>query len=213
MRAPRTGRHGQGDRLRHRPGRPGARLRRAGFERLHVVDLNGAFAGRAVNGDAVDAILAAIDIPVQLGGGIRDMRRSTPGSTRASPASSSAPSRSATPTWSGRRRGAIPAGSPSASTRAAARSRSAAGPRRPRWTSSTSPARFEDAGVAAIIYTDIDRDGVLAGPQHRGDAEARQCRLDPGHRLGRPRLDRRHRAPARTGLRDPRRRDRRPGAL
>ena len=45
----------------------------AGFERLHVVDLNGAFAGRSVNGAAVEAILAAIDVPVQLGGGIRDM--------------------------------------------------------------------------------------------------------------------------------------------
>src|SRR5690606_18514099 len=44
-----------------------------GFRYLHVVDLNGAFAGRAVNGAAVEAILAAVDIPVQLGGGIRDM--------------------------------------------------------------------------------------------------------------------------------------------
>ena len=44
-----------------------------GFERLHVVDLNGAFAGRSVNGAAVEAILAAVDMPVQLGGGMRDM--------------------------------------------------------------------------------------------------------------------------------------------
>src|SRR4029078_8760955 len=44
----------------------------AGFEWLHVVDLNGAFAGRAVNGAAVEAILKAVTIPVQLGGGIRD---------------------------------------------------------------------------------------------------------------------------------------------
>jgi 2,4-dienoyl-CoA reductase-like NADH-dependent reductase (Old Yellow Enzyme family) len=44
-----------------------------GFEWLHLVDLNGAFAGRPVNAAAVDAILAAIDVPVQLGGGIRDM--------------------------------------------------------------------------------------------------------------------------------------------
>ncbi len=45
----------------------------AGFRWLHVVDLNGAFAGRPVNGAAVAAILAAVTIPVQLGGGIRDM--------------------------------------------------------------------------------------------------------------------------------------------
>ena len=45
----------------------------AGFAWLHVVDLNGAFAGRPVNADAVAAILGAVTIPVQLGGGIRDM--------------------------------------------------------------------------------------------------------------------------------------------
>src|SRR6478609_7739142 len=44
----------------------------AGCEWLHLVDLNGAFAGRPVNGDAVEAILAAVAVPVQLGGGIRD---------------------------------------------------------------------------------------------------------------------------------------------
>ncbi len=44
-----------------------------GFRWLHVVDLNGAFEGRSVNGAAVEAILAAVDLPVQLGGGIRDM--------------------------------------------------------------------------------------------------------------------------------------------
>src|SRR5258707_9501595 len=45
----------------------------AGFKWLHCVDLNGAFDGRSVNSDAVRAIRAAIDLPVQLGGGIRDM--------------------------------------------------------------------------------------------------------------------------------------------
>ncbi|MGH7042718.1 MAG: 1-(5-phosphoribosyl)-5-[(5-phosphoribosylamino)methylideneamino] imidazole-4-carboxamide isomerase, partial [Acetobacteraceae bacterium] len=45
----------------------------AGFSWLHVVDLNGAFAGRVVNGNAVRAILAAVALPVQLGGGIRDL--------------------------------------------------------------------------------------------------------------------------------------------
>src|SRR5262245_34656672 len=44
-----------------------------GFAYLHIVDLNGAFAGRPVNAAAVEAILAAVAIPVQLGGGIRDL--------------------------------------------------------------------------------------------------------------------------------------------
>src|SRR5580658_9117875 len=47
--------------------------RDAGFQWLHVVDLNGAFSGRPVNAEAVRGILAAVDLPVQLGGGIRDM--------------------------------------------------------------------------------------------------------------------------------------------
>src|SRR6185437_14477759 len=55
---------------------PGAQARSwqaAGFAWLHVVDLNGAFAGKPVNGEAVRAILANVTIPVQLGGGIRDL--------------------------------------------------------------------------------------------------------------------------------------------
>ncbi len=46
---------------------------RQGFKYLHIVDLNGAFAGKPVNGAAVEAILKAISIPAQLGGGIRDL--------------------------------------------------------------------------------------------------------------------------------------------
>src|SRR5205085_9857695 len=46
----------------------------AGFQWLHCVDLNGAFEGRSANGDAVRSILSAIRLPVQLGGGIRDLR-------------------------------------------------------------------------------------------------------------------------------------------
>ena len=45
----------------------------AGFERLHLVDLNGAFEGRPVNAAAVESILAVTDVPTQLGGGIRDL--------------------------------------------------------------------------------------------------------------------------------------------
>lgn len=55
------------------PASQAVEFERQGFQYLHVVDLNGAFEGKPVNGEAVDAILAAISIPMQLGGGIRDM--------------------------------------------------------------------------------------------------------------------------------------------
>lgn len=54
------------------PADQAAKFRDMGFDRLHVVDLNGAFAGDSANGDAVKAILKATDVPVQLGGGIRN---------------------------------------------------------------------------------------------------------------------------------------------
>ena len=57
---------------------PGAQAKQfadAGCNWVHVVDLNGAFEGKPVNGAAVDAILAAVDVPIQLGGGIRLLRR------------------------------------------------------------------------------------------------------------------------------------------
>ena len=102
----------------------------AGCDWLHVVDLDGAFAGKAVNAKAVAAILDAANVPVQLGGGIRDDavdRALARGRRRA--ASSSARSRCASRTSSRRRAGAGRARSSSASTRATATSRSRAGPR------------------------------------------------------------------------------------
>jgi phosphoribosylformimino-5-aminoimidazole carboxamide ribotide isomerase len=137
--------------------------RDAGFQWLHVVDLNGAFAGRPVNGDAVRGILAAVDLPVQLGGGIRDMagieawltagvRRVILGSAAAKDpalviqACRQFPCRIAV---------GIDARDGYVATEG--------------WSeTSTMPAaelglRFEDAGVAAIIYTDIGRDGMLSG--------------------------------------------------
>jgi phosphoribosylformimino-5-aminoimidazole carboxamide ribotide isomerase len=145
---------------------PGAQARAwqdAGCEWLHVVDLNGAFAGRSVNGEAVAAILAAALVPVQLGGGIRDMA----GVSR----------------WldAGVRR--VILGSAAVKTPALVREACRAFPGRVAvgidardgivategWAESSGvPAlelalRFEDAGVAAIIYTDIGRDGMLSG--------------------------------------------------
>jgi phosphoribosylformimino-5-aminoimidazole carboxamide ribotide isomerase len=135
----------------------------AGFAWLHVVDLNGAFAGRPVNTAAVAAVLSAVTIPVQLGGGIRDMatieawlaagvRRVILGS-----ASVKNPGlvRDACRTFPDRIVGGIDARDGSVATDGWAE------------TSSVSARdlalSFEDAGVAAIVYTDIGRDGMLGG--------------------------------------------------
>ena len=134
-----------------------------GFEWLHLVDLNGAFAGRPVNGSAVEAILAATPVPVQLGGGIRDVetveawlekgiRRVILGTAAVRDPELV---RSACRSFPGRIAVAIDARGGKVA---------AAGWAETTDVSATDLARrFEDAGVAAIIYTDIDRDGMLRG--------------------------------------------------
>jgi len=135
----------------------------AGFAWLHLVDLNGAFAGRPVNGAALEAILAAVTIPVQLGGGIRDMatieRWLAAGVRRVilGTAAVKAPDlvREACRAFPGR----IVVGIDARDGRVAVEG----------WAEESALAaldlarRFEDAGVAAIVYTDIERDGALAG--------------------------------------------------
>ncbi len=136
----------------------------AGAEWIHVVDLNGAFAGRPVNAAAVGAILAAVTVPVQLGGGIRDMatieawlaggvRRVILGTVALKdPALVKAACR--------RFPGRVAVGVDARGGRVAVEG----------WAETADVTvldlarQFEDAGVAALIYTDIDRDGVLAGP-------------------------------------------------
>ena len=147
-------------------GDPAAQARRfaeAGFEWLHVVDLNGAFAGRSVNGAAVEAILAATEVPIQLGGGIRDMEAIEGWLTREiarvvlGTAAVRDPDlvRRAARTWPER----IAVGIDARAGKVAVEG----------WGEATEmdvidlARRFEDAGVAAIVYTDIDRDGVFAG--------------------------------------------------
>ena len=137
--------------------------RDAGFAWLHVVDLNGAFAGRPVNAEAVTAILAAIDLPVQLGGGIRDMtgieawlsagvRRVILGSAAAK---NPALVIEACKAFPGRIAVGIDARDGYVATEG--------------WAEVSTMAaaelglRFEDAGVTAIIFTDIGRDGMLSG--------------------------------------------------
>jgi phosphoribosylformimino-5-aminoimidazole carboxamide ribotide isomerase len=135
----------------------------AGFDWLHVVDLNGAFAGRAVNAAAVNAILAAARVPVQLGGGIRDIAAIeawlAAGISRVILGSAAVKSpdlvRTACRAFPGRVAVGIDARDGFVATEGWAE------------TSSLSALdlahRFEDAGVATIIYTDIARDGMLSG--------------------------------------------------
>lgn len=135
----------------------------AGFGWLHVVDLNGAFAGRPINAAVVRAILAAVSVPVQLGGGIRDLETVEAwleaGVTRVilGSAAVSDPElvRCACRANPGRiavgidaRDGMVATGGWAATSAIPARDLAA---------------RVEDAGAAAIIYTDIARDGMLTG--------------------------------------------------
>jgi phosphoribosylformimino-5-aminoimidazole carboxamide ribotide isomerase len=135
----------------------------AGFSWLHVVDLNGAFAGRSVNGEAVKAIRTSVDLRIQLGGGIRDRHAidewlalgidrvvlgtvalRDPGLVRRAAADHPE---------------AIAVGIDARDGRAAIEG----------WTETTGVGvvdlarRFEDCGVAALVYTDIARDGALSG--------------------------------------------------
>lgn len=135
-----------------------------GAEWLHLVDLNGAFAGRPVNGAAVEAILAAVSVPCQLGGGIRDMAtigmwlekglaRVILGTVAVEDPALVREAARAFP-------GQVAVGIDARDGRVATRG----------WADQTEmqatdlARAFEDAGVAAIIYTDIDRDGAMQGP-------------------------------------------------
>ncbi len=146
------------------PGAQAAAFAEAGCRWVHVVDLDGAFAGHPVNAPAVEAILAAVSVPVQLGGGIRD--------------------RATLEGWLARGVTRVILGTAAVRDPALVRAAAAAHPGRVAvgidarggrvavegWAEATEidatdlARRFEDAGVAALIYTDIDRDGALQGP-------------------------------------------------
>ncbi len=135
----------------------------AGFRYLHMVDLNGAFEGKPVNGVAVDAILGAIKIPAQLGGGIRDLATIeawlTKGLSRVILGTVAVRDpdlvRSACREFPGHVAVGIDARDGFVAIEG--------------WAETSEieagelAARFEDAGVSAIIYTDISRDGILQG--------------------------------------------------
>ncbi|MEM7271334.1 MAG: 1-(5-phosphoribosyl)-5-[(5-phosphoribosylamino)methylideneamino]imidazole-4-carboxamide isomerase [Pseudomonadota bacterium] len=136
----------------------------AGCEWLHLVDLNGAFAGEPVNGAAVQAILSTVSAPTQLGGGIRDM--------------------ATIERWLGSGLSRVILGTIAVREPELVRAAARAFPGQVAvgidarggmvavegWAETTDleatelARRFEDAGVAALIYTDIERDGAMQGP-------------------------------------------------
>ncbi len=148
------------------PGAQAKEFRDAGCRWLHVVDLNGAFAGKPVNAAAVDAILKALGpaIPMQLGGGIRSMETIDlwleKGVSRVILGTIALRDPALVKTACARHPGRIAVGIDARDGFVAVEG----------WaeTSNTTALdlakQFEDAGVAAIIYTDIARDGAMAGP-------------------------------------------------
>ena len=134
-----------------------------GFEYLHVVDLDGAFAGKPVNAHAVEAMLTAVSTPIQLGGGIRDL--------------------TTVEAWLAKGVARVIIGTAAVRDPALVKAAARAFPKRVAvgldardgkvavegWAETSEltaldlARRFEDAGVAAIIYTDITRDGLLKG--------------------------------------------------
>jgi len=147
----------------------------AGFAWLHVVDLDGAIAGRSINGSAVKAIRDAVDLRIQLGGGIRD--------------------RAAIDDWLGLGVDRIVLGTAALRDPALVREAAADHPGRiavgidardghvavEGWTETTElgvvavARRFEDCGVAAVVYTDIARDGALVGVDVTAAADLARC--------------------------------------
>jgi len=145
------------------PGSQARSFQEQGFSYLHVVDLNGAFAGESVNGAAVEEIIQSISLPIQLGGGIRDM--------------------AGIESWLSRGIARVILGTVAVRNPQLVHEACTAFPNRVAvgidaksgyvavegWAETSELSaidlakRFEDAGVAAIIYTDIDRDGILAG--------------------------------------------------
>ncbi len=134
-----------------------------GFAWLHIVDLNGAFAGRPVNGPAVEAILSAISIPAQLGGGIRDLATIAQwlekGLARIILGTVAVRNpdlvREACRAFPGQIAVGIDAKGGYVAVEGWAETSEL--------TAIDLARRFEDVGVSAIIYTDIDRDGILKG--------------------------------------------------
>ncbi len=145
---------------------PGAQARTfedAGFEWLHCVDLNGAFEGRSANREAIEAVRGAIKLPIQLGGGIRDRvgieSWLNAGITRIILGTAALKNPELVKEAARAYPGRIAVGIDARDGKVAVEG----------WAETSQlevaelARRFEDAGVAAIIFTDIGRDGMLQG--------------------------------------------------
>jgi phosphoribosylformimino-5-aminoimidazole carboxamide ribotide isomerase len=147
----------------HDPAQQAAVFASQGFEYLHIVDLDGAFAGKPVNAAAVERILKSVKMPAQLGGGIRDMATVAgwldKGVSRVIIGTAAvrdpALVREAAKEFPGR----VAVGLDARDGKVAV----AGWAERSELSALDIARRFEDAGVAAIIYTDISRDGLLKG--------------------------------------------------
>jgi len=145
------------------PAAQAKRFAAQGFEYLHVVDLDGAFAGKPVNALAVETMLKAVTMPVQLGGGIRDLNTVEAwlekGVTRVIIGTAAVRDPELVKSAARKFPGRLAVGLDARDGKAAVEGWAA--------TSQVSALeiamRFEDAGVAAIIFTDIARDGLLKG--------------------------------------------------
>jgi phosphoribosylformimino-5-aminoimidazole carboxamide ribotide isomerase len=139
------------------------RFAAAGAQWLHVVDLDGAFAGKPMNRNAIDAILAAVEIPCQLGGGIRDQATIegwlAAGIARVILGTAAVKDPALVREACRRHPGKVAVGVDARGGRVAVEG----------WAETSEVTaldlalRFADAGVAALVFTDIDRDGLLAG--------------------------------------------------
>jgi phosphoribosylformimino-5-aminoimidazole carboxamide ribotide isomerase len=149
-----------------------------GFSWLHVVDLNGAFAGRSINGEAVKEIRASVDLRMQVGGGIRDRRAIDEwlalGIDRVVLGTAALRDPDLVRRAAAEYPGAIAVGIDARNGHAAIEG----------WAETSEVGvvdlarRFEDCGVAVLIYTDIARDGALAGIDAAGVADlARQVQI------------------------------------
>ena len=197
---------------------PAAMARRwvdAGARRLHLVDLNGAFAGKPVNEAAIRAILAEVgdEIPVQLGGGIRDLdtieRYLDDGLSYVIIGTAAVKKPGFLHDACTAFGGHIIVGLDAKDGKVATDG----------WSKLTGhevvdlAKKFEDYGVEGVIYTDIGRDGMLTRHQHRSHRQAGAGADHSRHRLGRPEQHGRHRAAVRGRARGHRRRDLRPRDL
>ena len=145
------------------PAAQAAKFESQGFEYLHVVDLDGAFAGKPMNANAVEDIIRSVRMPIQLGGGIRDMRTIegwlSKGVSRVIIGTAAVKDPDLVKEAARRMPGQIAVGVDARDGVVAVDGWSTAA----KITAVELGKRFEDAGVAAIIYTDILRDGALKG--------------------------------------------------